>query len=147
MSTRKKLLENLTESVQQLISLVRTIAEPDTFVYESWTVKDVLGHITFWHESFARNISDLAENRKPKPLRGTYKVLSIRCSDKFGPLQMEEIISRLEAAQQGIQKHVLIPRLGMIPYRIGSRDYAPDEHLQVVNDHILKHIKDIENAV
>lgn len=146
-STREKLLENLAESLVKLLSVCRNIANPNAVVYPDWTVKDVLGHITFWHESFARNVSDLAGDRKPMPLRGTYKELSQRCAAEFGSLPMEEIIARLEAAQQVIQKNFLNPRLGLIPYRVGSRDYTPEEHLQVVSDHIKEHTKDIKNAI
>ncbi len=147
MSTRIKLLENLAESVLQLLSVCRNITNPNAVVYPGWTVKDVLGHITFWHESFARNVSDLADDRKPKPLRGTYKELNQRCAAEFSSLPMEEIVLRLEAAQQVIQKNILNSKLVFIPYRIGSRDYTPEEHLQVVSDHIQEHTKDIENAI
>lgn len=147
MSTRQEHLENLAESVLQLLSVCRNLTNPNTVVYPAWTVKDVLCHITFWHESFARNVSDLANDRKPKPLRGTYKELNLRCTEEFRSLPFEEIFSRLEEAQLIIQKHILNPNLVLIPYRIGSKDYSPEDHLQVVSKHIKKHIKDIEKAI
>ncbi len=147
MTTRKILLENLAESVQQLVSMCRNIGNPNAVVYPGWTVKDVLAHITFWHESFARNVSDLADDRKPRPLRGTYKELNRRCVEEFSSLPIEEIVSRLEEAQQAIQKNILNPKLVFIPYRIGSRDYTPDEHLQVVSEHIKEHTKDIQTSI
>jgi hypothetical protein len=147
MSYKIKLLENLAESVHQLVSVCRNIDNPNAVVYPGWTVKHVLGHITFWHESFALNVSDLVEDRKTKPLRGTYKQLSQRCIAEFSSLPMDVIVSRLEESQQSIQKNILNPKLVLIPYRVGSRDYTPDEHLQVVSDHIKEHTKDIKNAI
>ena len=147
MSNRKELLENLDENVGRLLSICQNITNPDTVVYEGWTVKDVLGHITFWHESFARNVRDLALDRKPKPLRGKYSELNQRCFAEFSSLPIDEIISRLGNAQQVIRENILNHKLQLIPYRIGSRDYSPEEHLGVVNEHIKEHTKDIENAV
>jgi len=146
MSTRKELLENLDENVLRLFSICQNISKPDTFVYEGWTVKDIFGHITFWHESFARNVSDLANDRMPKPFRGKYSDLNQRCFAEFSSLPIEEIILRLGNAHKVIQENILNNKLELIPYRIGSRDYPPEEHLQVVNDHIKEHTKDIENV-
>ena len=131
----------------QLLFVCRNIANPNTMVYEGWTVKDILGHITFWHESFSRNVRDLVYARKPKPLRGTYKELNQSCFTEFNSLSLDEIISRLEEAHQEIQEHILNDKLEFIPYRIGSRDYPPEEHLKVVNDHIKAHTQDIEKAI
>jgi len=39
-----------------------------------------------------------------------------------------------------------LPADARIPYRIGSRDYAPDEHLAMVRGHILAHLHRIERA-
>ena len=147
MSTKKELLKDLDENVSNLISICQKISKPDTVVYDDWTVKDILGHLTFWHESFARNVSDLVLEKEPNPLRGKYSDLNQRCLAEFGPLSIEEIMSRLENAHQIIQLNILNNKLQLIPYRIGSRDYSPEEHLQIVNDHIKVHTKDIEKVI
>jgi hypothetical protein len=116
-------------------------------VYEGWTVKDILGHITYWHESFARNIADLANDKKPSPLRGSYRELNQRCFAEFGSLVIDDILLRFEHAHEVIQENILRAQILLIPYRIGSRDYPPEEHLQIVIDHIQEHIKDIEAAL
>lgn len=50
---------------------------------------------------------------------------------------------KLEAAHRVIQEHLLNPGPGWIPYKKGSRAYTPEEHLDVVNRHILAHLRDI----
>ena len=67
----------------------RAMTNPDKMVYEEWTAKDVLGHITFWHESFARNISDLVSDIKPAPLKGKFIDLNQRGVDEMRPYTLE----------------------------------------------------------
>lgn len=147
MNTRKTLLENLNQSTALLLDLCATIPDPDTIVYEGWTIKAVMGHMTFWHESFARNVYDLANDREPTPLRGTYSALNQKCLAEFGPLSIEVIVLRFANAHKLIQENILNDKIVMIPYRKGSRDYPPEEHLQVVNDHLKEHTKDIVTAI
>lgn len=147
MSTRKGRLESLNETVSQLFSACRKVTNPELMVYEGWTVKDVLGHITYWHESFARNVADLANDKKPTPLRGSYRELNQRCFAEFGSLAIEDILLRFERAHEVIQENIFSAQILLIPYRIGSRDYPPEEHLQIVNNHIQEHIKDIAVAL
>ena len=147
METRKNLLENLNQTTALLLEVCARITNPDVVVYAGWTIKAVLGHVTFWHESFARNVYDLANDKEPTPLKGTYRALNQRCLAEFEPLSLEAIISRLANAHKLIQENILNDKIVMIPYRKGSRDYSPEEHLQVVTDHLQEHTKDIVTAL
>lgn len=145
MDDRTHLLERLSATVAELVAVTRGIG-PEAPVNSAWSVKDALGHLAFWHESFARNVSDLAASVEPTPLRGTYAELGRRCMAEMQPLSAEEILARLVAAQARIEECILDPRITSIPYRKGSRDYAPEEHLAVVNDHIRQHLAKIRAA-
>lgn len=57
------------------------------------------------------------------------------------------LCKRLTEAQKTITKHIFNSNVTMLPYRKGSRDYTPLEHLQVVNAHIAKHLKDITKKI
>jgi len=147
METKEDLLGRLSKVVEELIAVCRQLpdpeAEPSAPVYEGWAAKDILGHVTFWHESFARNVDDLAHDRKPTPLKGKLGDLNQQGVEAMRPCSLEEIIGRLEAAQRIIHANILNPRLILIPYRKGSRDYTPEEHLKIVIDHITAHVKAI----
>ncbi|MFN8457024.1 MAG: hypothetical protein U0401_20555 [Anaerolineae bacterium] len=124
--------------------MYQNVANPDMVVYEGWTAKDILGHITFWHESFARNVSDIVNDLKPTPLTGRYRDLNRRCFDEMRVQTVEDVIKRLEVAHRVIQENILNTKLILIPYKKGSRDYTPEEHLDLVNKHIREHLRDIE---
>lgn len=54
-------LEMLRTELERLFTLFEEGFDHQTMVYEHWNAKDILGHLTYWHESFARNISDLSQ--------------------------------------------------------------------------------------
>jgi hypothetical protein len=133
----------LLERLNRLLAVYESLPDPDVQVYDVWTAKDILAHLTFWHESFARNVSALARGAAPTPLRGKLSDLNQAGVDGMRSCSLTEVMERLEYAQRVIQEDILKPGIGMIPYRKGSRDYSPEEHLEVVIDHISKHMRDI----
>jgi len=140
---RNRRLEQLDELVAQLIAFYADLPNPDAMVYERWTAKDVLAHLTFWHESFARNVCDLANDVKPTPLKGKLGDLNQAGVDEMKPCTLETVIQRFQTAHQIIRENILNPKMGLIPYRKGTRDYTPEEHLEIVVDHITKHLRDV----
>lgn len=146
METRETLLKQLNETISQLLEMYKNMADPEFAVSEEWTAKDVLGHIVFWHESFARNIRDIVNDIKPTPLKGKYSDLNQRCFDEMRTKTVADMAKRLEAAHRAIRENILNPKLAFIPYKKGSRDYTPDEHLAVVNEHIQEHLSGIRKA-
>jgi len=145
LEVRESLLEILNGTLEQLCDHYSAMENPGVDIYEGWTAKDVLGHLTFWHESFARILGALVIGKKPYTLKGKYTELNQRCFDEMRPLTTEQIITRLEAAHHVVQKNILSENLYMIPYKMGSRDYTPEEHLDIVNNHIRSHLKDLED--
>jgi len=77
-ATRQELREQLDDAVQLIIAAVREIEHPESLRVDDWSAKDTLGHIAFWHESFARNVSALANHRDPQVLEGPYPALNQR---------------------------------------------------------------------
>lgn len=146
METRQILLEGLNKTVTQLLSTYQSLPESKAMVYEFWSAKDVLAHLTFWHESFARNVDDLARGRKPSPLKGRLRDLNQRGVDEMAYLSLAEVLTRLEAAHATIRANILNPALTIIPYRKGSREYTVEEHLEIVNNHIIFHLRDVQKA-
>lgn len=147
MDTREVLLARLNVTLTQLLDVVRALPDSDRVVSDEWTVKDNLSHVTFWHESFARNVDDLAHGRKPTPLKGKLADINQRGVEESRACTLSEVIARLEAAHHVIQANILNPKITLIPYRKGSRDYSPEEHLDIVNKHIQQHLKGIQAAI
>ena len=140
---RQLLLEQLNDVVADLLRVYKNMPDPEMMVYELWTAKDILAHLTFWHESFARNVRDLAQGTKPTPLKGKLSDLNQAGVDAMAPYSLAVVMERLEVAQKTIWDNILSAKIVLIPYRKGSRDYTPDEHLEIVINHISQHLQDV----
>lgn len=139
----KTKVEVLRNELKKFIIFFEQGLDYNKMVYEYWNAKDVLGHITFWHESFARNISDLGKNIKPSPLKGKLSEVNKQSVETTKNESVENLIKRLKEAQNTIEEYVFLDKVNLIPYKKGSRDYSKLEHLEVVSNHIHKHLKDI----
>ncbi|MCW8898893.1 MAG: hypothetical protein OQJ96_00570 [Flavobacteriales bacterium] len=139
----KTKIEILRTELKKFIIFFEQGFDYDKMIYEYWNAKDVLGHITFWHESFARNISDLGKNIKPSPLKGKLSEVNKQSVETTKNESVENLIKRLKEAQNTIEEYVFLDKVNLIPYKKGSRDYSKLEHLEVVSNHIRKHLKDI----
>jgi len=140
-------LEQLDDAVEQIISAVSEIEHPASLRVDDWSAKDTLGHIAFWHESFARNVSALIRGKDPDVLDGTYPDLNQRGVEASRPMTVGRIAGRIRRAQSTIRRYIInLPADTVIPYRKGSRDYSPDEHLTTVRGHIIAHLHRIEKA-
>lgn len=139
-------VEILRNELEQLFAFFEQGLDYHKMVYELWNAKDILGHITFWHESFARNISDLGKGIKPKPLRGKLSEVNKQSVESTKVESIENLIKRLKDAQNTIEEFIFFDTINMIPYKKGSRDYSKTEHLEVVSQHINKHLRDIRKA-
>ena len=133
----------LRNELDQLFEFYEKGLDYDKMVYKYWNAKDILGHLTFWHESFARNISDLGKGIKPKPVKGNLSVVNKQSVETTKNESIENLIKRLKDAQDTIEEFIFIDRINLIPYKKGSRDYSRREHLEIVSNHIHKHLIDI----
>jgi hypothetical protein len=129
-----------------VVSFYRSVGDVSLLVNSAWTARDVLVHLVFWHESFARNVDDLAHGLRPTPLRGTYAELGRRAAEEAEGRSIEELLTRLMAAQRGIEESIFDPRVTSIPYKVGSRPYSPAEHLSIVNEHVGNHLSKVESV-
>ena len=136
----------LTSELEALVKFFHQGLDYDMMVYEFWNAKDILGHITFWHESFARNISDLGNGIPPNPLKGKLSEVNILSIATTKPATINELIERLRIAQKVIEEFIFLDSITAIPYKKGSRDYSREEHLEIVSKHIRKHLNDIKKA-
>jgi hypothetical protein len=146
MHQRENLLHALNTTVTQLLDVYINMDDSDVMVYESWSAKDVLAHLTFWHESFSRNVLDLVNGRKPTVLKGRLIDLNQGGVDEMRTESLETVVDRFVRSHQVIQENILNPGLVMIPYRRGSREYTPEEHLSVVDEHINHHLRDVQKV-
>ncbi|MDX1350452.1 MAG: hypothetical protein R3279_09405 [Putridiphycobacter sp.] len=139
-------LEALQKEVKKLITFFEQEYDYSVMVYAVWNAKDILGHLTFWHESFARNLTDVATDKIPNPLRGKLSEVNAESVNTTKNETIKNLIKRLKQAQKTIETFIFMEHVTQIPYKKGSRDYSRLEHLEVVAKHIHKHMKHLNKA-
>ncbi len=137
-------LEHLKKVLKEFVDFFEQGYDYGIMIYELWDAKNILGHVTFWHESFARNISDLANERTPKPLKGKLSDVNRLGVESTSAVPIAELIIRLQQAQNTIEQHIYDEKIELIAYKKGSRDYSRCEHLEIVANHIRKHLNDLK---
>ena len=140
-------LNALSDRVNELILFYKMDLDFHQMIYTYWTAKDVLGHLTFWHESFAKNLQDLAHGIKPSPLKGKLSEVNQMSVETTSAISIEALINRLEIAQNTIKQNIGNSLIESIPYKKGSRNYSRIEHLEIVEGHIRKHLKDLNKKI
>jgi len=140
-------LEPLQTAVNDFIAFYQEELNYHTMVYTLWDAKDILGHIVFWHESFAANIADLGHGCKPNPLKGKLSEVNARSVETTKEVPIPELIERLRQAQHTIEQHIYNESIDLIPYKKGSRDYSRSEHVDIVTHHIGRHLRDVRKKL
>ena len=117
------LLTQGDKAVERIIQAVQVITDPESLRVDDWSVQDTLGHIAFWHESFARNVKAMVEGRQPDVLEGSYPDLNRMGVERSRSMSVGQIAGRIRRAQGVIRRSILtLPTDTQIPYRKGSRD-------------------------
>ncbi|SJZ97154.1 hypothetical protein SAMN02745116_02014 [Pilibacter termitis] len=101
------------------------------YLVREWTAKDYLSDIVYWHESFARNISDISLNRQPNVIRLSLREATKQGVDSNKDSSVSQLLRRLSKAQKDIESHVFNDKIDVIPYRKGSREYNRVEYLDI----------------
>jgi hypothetical protein len=79
-------------------------------------------------------------------LKGRFIDLNQSGVDTMRPETLVTVMGRFQSAHLIILKNILNPALVSIPYKRGSRDYTPEEHLDIVAAHINKHLCDVRKS-
>lgn len=69
-----------------------------------------------------------------------------QCKNEMEYTSVTQLISRLITSQKIIQENIVKRNIEKIPYRRGSREYTPEEYLDVVNQHLLGHLKEVKDC-
>jgi len=132
------------KAVSDFLSFYLVERDLSRIIYTDWTARDVLSHVASWHMSFARNLLDAVNNRKPSPFKGTLTEVNEREVKLLSQFSVADLIQKIKLAQEQIELNILKQGIIGIAYKKGSRDYSPIEHLEVVRRHIKSHLADLE---
>ena len=140
-------IADLDASIERLCAFFEESRDFSIPVNTLWSAKDVLGHLVFWHESFAKNITAVATGLKPDLLKGNLPEINAQSVATTKRVSIPTLCARMRKAQMEIKKHILNPAIEHIPYRQRSRKYGRLEHVKMVENHIGRHLKSLRKKL
>lgn len=140
-----QLFLSLTQSIEAFLQEISKHRLNDSAT-EEWTVKDILCHIAFWHDYYAKNYSALAENTKPFifPSKGG----STRNQEGVNSLShkpQKYLVSLINNAQASLYKSIVMKEVPQMTYT-GSSVYKTEDFLEMIAGHIQRHTLQVRRA-
>jgi hypothetical protein len=113
---------------------------------DQWTVKEVLCHITFWHENYAANYEAMVNNQKPPLFDGLGYELNRLSVSTLKKYPANELIERLRKAQTSLYNSIMVAEIPQMKYTARWRVYTTEEFLVMIGRHFLTHAKQVKRA-
>jgi DinB family protein len=122
---------------------------PSSVRPQSWGPREVLAHITFWHERYVRIIDGQLTGHAPPALEGVFYALNARAVQSMADESVAAMARRLITAQALIER--LAPaarrRRLRIAIKTGAMSRTVDDLLTRVEAHIRGHHTDLRRRL
>jgi hypothetical protein len=141
----RELFTTLSDNIDVFIGVLRK-KKLNLMATDEWTVKDVLCHLVFWHESYAANYNALAKNLIPPLLDGPGYKLNEESVSSLRRCPTKKLIDRLQKAQNSLYVSIVERGVSKMTYKKDGRVYTTPEFLNVIARHFITHTKQIKRA-
>ena len=133
---------NLTSALEKFKEVYSSQVSSN-MVTNEWSVKDILCHITYWHNYYADNLNAEAKGEKYLFPKIKYSILSQKGFELLRPYSSEELFKMIDNSHLKIRDSIFVGKVSEMTYREGSKPYPIIEFLHIVEGHIRGHTKDI----
>lgn len=139
-----KQFDILSQTLEKFIDTVHS-KKSTQMATDEWTVKDMLGHITFWHENYAANYKALAQRKDP-PLPEDMSTINTAGALLYKKYSTKELVSKLRNANKSLYRSIVVKKVPRMTYSKGGRVYETLDFLETVVRHIETHTKQVKKA-
>lgn len=143
MEKLKKFLSLFEPAVKEFVDTAKHIDSRFVVYKEGLTKKDIVAHVTMWHEYYARVLTALVSNMPPKLYRESTTLINKIWLEKYKELSLDTLILKLEEANNTFLKNIVKIK-GIIPYSENGRRYVPWQYVSAITSHIKGHTKDLK---
>lgn len=140
-----KAFSSLSKTVELFIKEVNK-QSLNNVAADKWTVKDVLCHIVFWHQYYAKQYASLAAGKKPFIF--TSKGGSTRNQEGVNSLNdhsKKDLIRFLNKANESLYRSIVIRQIPGMDYT-DRNHYKTKDFLEIVIGHIRRHTIQVRRA-
>lgn len=96
---RLAILQEVSQSWLDLLKTIRSLSDADLVgpnTAGQWSVKDVMGHITFWERHSLENIKAVEAGQEPDAIED-FETANIIAAQEMSSLSLDEIRTRFES--------------------------------------------------
>ena len=141
--TRAETIARLDATVDE-VSRVLPALPPPAVPHGGWGAHEVLSHIVFWHETYARILETMAEGRRPAVLVGVFPEFNRIAVERFRTVRDAVLVARLRRANA-----IVVAALGSLPpharirIKSGTNARGPVEFADRVDAHLRGHLDEL----
>ena len=141
--TRAEAIARLDATVGEVcraLPTLRALAVP----HGGWGAHEVLSHIVFWHETYARILEAMAEGRQPAVLVGVFPEFNRIAVERFRTVPDAVLVARLRKANA-----IVVAALGSVPpharikIKSGANPRGPVQFADRVEAHLRGHLDEL----
>lgn len=113
---------------------------------DQWSVKEVLCHITYWHENYAANYDAMVRHQLPPLFDLPGQEINKLSVSTLRSLSVDTLINRLQQAHKSLYNSIVIEKVPHMTYKKGSRTYTTEDFLEMIGRHFLTHATQVRRA-
>jgi hypothetical protein len=140
---RAQTVARLGESVEAFACALESMPET-ALTRAEWGPREILCHIVFWHETYARIAHAINTGQDPMPLVGTFPEFNRRSVIELGGVPITVLVARLRRAQRRFAVELLaMNSRSRMTIKIGARGRGPLEFALKTDAHIRGHLDEV----
>jgi len=139
----RELFLKLDQALQAFIFEINKKKLKD-MVSDEWTIKDLLGHITYWHQYYAQQYKALSIGDKPY-IHQSLVGKNEEAIKKTKHISQKKLIGNLLEANETLRTSILVKKVAKMKY-VKSSQYSTNHFLEVVIAHINRHTQQARKA-
>lgn len=136
----------LEHTVAEFVTIAEDAKLSQLVSDHGWSVKDVIAHVVSWQEYYARVTGALVKGDVPDLFKGSLGETNEQGVKQYRKFSRKQLLDKLNQATKSLIRNLKQLKVKEIPYRRGSRDYSPEEYIDVISSHIQSHTDQIQAA-
>lgn len=137
-----KVFSQLTDSINRFKEEYK-LHYPSDAMSDIWSVKDILCHITYWHQYYSKNLIAQSKGKSCILPRIPFYTLNQNGVEKMRSHSDNKLFSMLTNANNQLKKIIVSGKVNHIIYREGTT-YSIPRFIEIVDRHIQSHTRGIK---
>ena len=133
----------LSSAVSSFMEFIHSLpaAKLEPATSETWGPREVLIHLVFWHEQYARIASDILGGKKREMLRGTFKQINAAAVSQNATATLADLLGRWGVAHEELFRISRWRQATRLKFslREGSKEWPFLVLMRLAAGHILRH--------